>query len=1284
MQQPMQPQPTGFFAGGNMSTFQQQTPNAQPFAPQPTGFVPQQKPTPAPASQPAAAKIPNLRLSFITAADQAKFEQLFKSAAGSEAALSGDKCKEILLRSKLPPTTLQKIWAISDTTKSGQLMFPEFAVAMYLCNLGLTNRPVPDALPERVRNEVTSMIDRIVEMIPDLQMEQPPPPSVSPAATGTPQINIQPTGGSTLSQLSNLNPQPTGFQLQSSSLLSQPTGFAQPIAQPQLGSQPIGFLGSNLAPQPTGFQSQTTGMAPLQSQPTGRPGQWGYINGPAGGLAGMDMLSSRLMPQQGLDAGSFTTAGLQGNATIPWSVTKDEKKIYDNIFNAWDGMNRGFISGETAIEVFGQSGLPREDLERIWTLADAGDRGKLNKDEFAVALHLIYRKLNGYDIPARLPAELLPPSHRNITDSISQMKGYLRNDASSRRAVGGLQPQATGVSYMKSRSLRGSDDQPLKKDATVYKHDDDDSAYVSSARRRTGRGTDSPASRERSPSPTPTESTSRLDRLDQLRKRIREKEILLDAIDIRDEDSHEADSVLDRRDRDEADELYRRLRRIQEDIERHPNSATRNLDSSAEKRALARQLQNFSDRLPELASKIRSVEKKIADAKLELFKLKDAKANPNSSPPITGTGPNGQVTEADRRKAKAAAMLKARMAALTGGPAPPTDDGGEAAAQRLSAEQETLERQRESNERMIQGIVESADQLKSDLERALLSSNTDGTQGEHERRRWEEGLGVEDEVRDFILDLQRQSRSGVSRSAAREPSSDASRYDAPQKTYGSSEPATVPAAAPTSAKPAAPQGTEDRAAWLKAEAERRMAERLAALGIRPVSTATTRPAADPTSERIERERKEAEERARRAEAEDKKREEARQQRITHERGGPVATPEVPREVAQSEPQADKHAEEVALKAAQDDQEAHRHALEEQERREEEELMREKQAQEERMQKLKEQVEAGKMRKAEEAKRREAARQEINEREQRLAAMRAEVEARKAEEERLQREMEALEVESSSDDGGYEHTPAELSSPSTSAPPPPAAPPAPPAPQDVPPPAPAAPAVAQAPVSTNPFHRAGAASQSTASVVSPTNDSGSTNPFFRLAGQANTSSLTSQSTASNLTVPEMKRGHSRDSSDDWDVVQNDEGDSSSDDDDVPAGRNPAHLASLLFGSMGIPQRAVASPAPSSKSPLPQAEEPHGIIATISEGIHSVTDSISGALGMTGSPPPPPPPPPPMGGPPGPPPPPPGSAPPPPAPIGDRNALLGQIQTGRALRKVQTKDASGAAVAGRVLN
>lgn len=70
---------------------------------------------------------------------------------------------------------------------------------------------------------------------------------------------------------------------------------------------------------------------------------------------------------------------------------------------------------------------------------------------------------------------------------------------------------------------------------------------------------------------------------------------------------------------------------------------------------------------------------------------------------------------------------------------------------------------------------------------------------------------------------------------------------------------------------------EDRAAFIKQQAEQRMAERLAALGLKPPVKS-----GESAQQRQERESKERQDRVRQAEAEDAKREEERQQRIAEE------------------------------------------------------------------------------------------------------------------------------------------------------------------------------------------------------------------------------------------------------------------------------------------------------------------------------------------------------------------------------------------------------------------
>lgn len=503
-------------------------------------------------------------------------------------------------------------------------------------------------------------------------------------------------------------------------------------------------------------QPMQTGMAPLNSQPTGRPGQWGLVNAPSSGLPNIEALQQQMMPQAGREA-AFTTSGLRGNASVPWAVTKDEKKIYDNLFKSWDGFGKGHILGSQAIEIFGQSGLEKPDLERIWTLSDPNNRGRLDLDEFAVAMHLIYRKLNGYPVPNRLPPELIPPSTRNLNASLGTVKSLLSRDAEERKSSPGfLESQKTGVSYLKNHSFSGANTNGSfgRKDASMYKNDDGDTGYRSSARHRLRDGGRSP-----SPAQTPSPASETADdmSLEQLQKRIREKQVLLDAIDFQDETDLDQDEVLDRKDRKDADDLYRRIRRIQEDIDAHPNATFRSSDSGAERRTFKRQLQSHQDRLPDLASQVRRAERAIADAQLELFRLKDAKLHPSSAAPIVGTGPGGSVTESDRVKARAKAMMMQRSAALAGKPAPSNTDDSAAASRRFEEENSRVRTERENNDRMVKDIEEGVATYSRSVEDTLRDGQ-DSTQN-HEKRRWEDALGVEDEIKDFIFDLHRSSRA---------------------------------------------------------------------------------------------------------------------------------------------------------------------------------------------------------------------------------------------------------------------------------------------------------------------------------------------------------------------------------------------------------------------------------------------------------------------------------------------------------------------------------------------
>ena len=104
-----------------------------------------------------------------------------------------------------------------------------------------------------------------------------------------------------------------------------------------------------------------------------------------------------------------------------WIVTKERSK-WDAIFESLSPV-KGKVSGSVAKKEMIKSKLPNPVLAKVWRLADVDSDGALDSDEFALAMHLINIKLEGYDLPEDLPEHLVPPSKkRNMLNGFGAKK----------------------------------------------------------------------------------------------------------------------------------------------------------------------------------------------------------------------------------------------------------------------------------------------------------------------------------------------------------------------------------------------------------------------------------------------------------------------------------------------------------------------------------------------------------------------------------------------------------------------------------------------------------------------------------------------------------------------------------------------------------------------------------------------------------------------------------------------------------------------------------------------
>ncbi|KZO99514.1 hypothetical protein CALVIDRAFT_534506 [Calocera viscosa TUFC12733] len=302
--------------------------------------TPTPRPVPPIPTRPSTIYAPTSTFPPITAEDRAKFTRIFAQSGPVGGLLSGEKARDVFLKSKLPVDTLGQIWALADTQSRGALDLTDFILGMYFIQSTMNKSlsSLPSTLPAELYEQASGGRVRVASPAPISP--------ISRQATGQQPVAVHHTGGS--------------------------------------------FHG---APSP-GFVSHFPPASPAAVQRTGSISRVTPI--PTGSSISSPWAAHHQAP----------------SVSAPWDITPAEKATADQYFASLDKVNNGYITGDIAVPFMLDSKLPESALAQIWDLADLDNAGQLDRDGFAVAMHLIKGQLAGKELPSTLPLSLVPPSKR--------------------------------------------------------------------------------------------------------------------------------------------------------------------------------------------------------------------------------------------------------------------------------------------------------------------------------------------------------------------------------------------------------------------------------------------------------------------------------------------------------------------------------------------------------------------------------------------------------------------------------------------------------------------------------------------------------------------------------------------------------------------------------------------------------------------------------------------------------------------------------------------------------
>jgi len=109
-------------------------------------------------------------------------------------------------------------------------------------------------------------------------------------------------------------------------------------------------------------------------------------------------------------------------AQDPYTMTPQERARYEDLFPQYSKPD-GFVYGKEAVDLFSKSGVDQAVLRDIWNMVDRPVDNRLDKLEFAIAMHLI----------VCISKKNLPPPQGNLPNSLKALKAASSTPPSAQR-----------------------------------------------------------------------------------------------------------------------------------------------------------------------------------------------------------------------------------------------------------------------------------------------------------------------------------------------------------------------------------------------------------------------------------------------------------------------------------------------------------------------------------------------------------------------------------------------------------------------------------------------------------------------------------------------------------------------------------------------------------------------------------------------------------------------------------------------------------------------------------